>query len=148
MLDVRARTTTELRRRLARRGHASADIDRTIERLLAVGLLDDAAYAAQFTRVKLAGGGAAPARVRQDLVQRGLDRGTAAAAVRRVITEDGVDMASVLDDLACRRARTLARFDDATRRRRLYAYLARRGFEPEDIRHALERALASEGQGE
>jgi SOS response regulatory protein OraA/RecX len=32
----------------------------------------------------------------------------------------------------------LAKLDDFTRRRRLYAFLARRGFNPDEIREALD----------
>jgi regulatory protein len=141
MLDVRSRTTKEMRQRLARRGYDAAAIDGAVERLLAVGLLDDVAYARQYTRGRLAAGEAAPSRVQHDLVRRGLERETAVAVVRDVMAEEQVDLTVVLDDLVRRRARTLARFDDATRRRRLYAYLARRGFETEAIRGALARVL-------
>ena len=33
--------------------------------------------------------------------------------------------------------KSLARFDDFTRRRRLYAFLARRGFDPDEIRSVM-----------
>jgi len=144
MLDVRARTTTELRQRLARRGYEATEIDNTIERLLAVGLLDDTAYARQFTRARLGAGRAAPSRVHYDLLRRGVDRRTASAAVQDVLAEGSVDTTAILDDLVRRRAGTLARLDDATRRRRLHAYLARRGFDSDDIRGALARVLAGE----
>jgi regulatory protein len=50
LLEAKARTTSELRQRLARRGYAPADVDRAVGRLLGVGLLDDVAYAEQFVR--------------------------------------------------------------------------------------------------
>ena len=141
MLERRARTASELRRGLARAGHASVEIDATVDRLGAAGLLDDVAYANHFARTRLAAGRTAPARVREDLVRRGVDRRTAAAAVETVVAEDEVDLAAILDEVASRRAASMARYDDATRRRRLYSYLARRGYESEAIRGALERVL-------
>ncbi len=142
MLERRSRTAAELRQRLGRRGHAPAAVDATIARLATVGLLDDEAYARQFARTRLAAGRAAPSRLERELVRRGLDRQTAAAALQDVLTEDAVDVAAILDEAVRRRMAMLAKLDAATRRRRLFAYLARRGFDAADIRSAIERALA------
>jgi regulatory protein len=141
LLDVRARTTRELSQRLGRRGYSTDDIARVIERLTAAGLLDDAAYGRQFTRGKLARGTAAPARIQFDLVRRGLDRGAAASAVQNILAEEAIDIPTVLEDLARRRARTMGKLDATTRRRRLFAYLARRGFDGEAIAVALDRLV-------
>jgi SOS response regulatory protein OraA/RecX len=43
--------------------------------------------------------------------------------------------------VARKRAISLARFDRPTQRRRLYAYLARRGYSADDIRRAVKAAL-------
>jgi regulatory protein len=138
MLDVRGRTVADMRRRLARHGHRSESIEATIVRLLRAGLLDDAGYARQFARTRLTAGRTAPSRVRLDLMRRGVDRATAADAVQDVLSEDTVDVAAILDDLVRNRAALLADLDERTRRRRLYGYLARRGFDADDIRKALE----------
>lgn len=143
MLERRSRTTAELRQRLARRGHPSAAIDAAILRLANVGLLDNGAYARQFARTRLAAGRTAPSRVQRELTRRGVDRQTAAAALQDVVTEDAVDVAAILDDAVRRRAATLAKLDATTRRRRLYAYLARRGFNADDIQRALTRLAAA-----
>ena len=134
----------ELRQRLARHRHPPAAIEATIQRLLNVGLLDDGAYARQFGRSRLAAGRTAPARVERELVQRGVDRQTAAAALQDVLTEDAVDVETLLDETLRHRAKALAKLDTGTRRRRLYAYLARRGFNPDEIRRALERLGAAD----
>ena len=139
LLDVRARTTRELTQRLARRGYTADDIAPVIDRLTAARLLDDAAYGRQFTRSKLSRGAAAPARIEYDLVRRGLDRQAAAAAVQDILAEEAIDIPTVLEDLVRRRARTLGRLDATTRRRRLFAYLARRGFDSGAIAIALDR---------
>ncbi len=114
-----------------------------ILRLVNVGLLDDGAYARQFARTRLAAGRTAPSRIQRELTRRGVDRQTATAALQDVVTEDAVDVAAILDDAVRRRAATLAKLDAATRRRRLYAYLARRGFDADDIQRALTRLAAA-----
>ncbi len=137
MLDVRARTLTDVRRRLARRGHRPDTIEAAVGRLMSAGLLDDDAYARQFARSRLTAGRTAPSRVRLDLMRRGVDRATAAAAVQDVLSEETVDVAAILEGLVRNRAALLADLDEHTRRRRLYSYLARRGFDADDIRRAL-----------
>jgi regulatory protein len=139
MLERSSRTTAELRQRLARRRHPAPAIEATIGRLVDVGLLNDDAYGRQFARTRLAAGRTAPARVERELMRRGIDRQTAAAALQEVLSEDAIDVVAILDDTVRRRATTLAKLDASTRRRRLYAYLARRGFDPDEIRRALER---------
>jgi regulatory protein len=139
MLDRRSRTVSELRQRLARHRHAPSAIEATLQRLVNVGLLDDDAYARQFVRSRLAAGRTAPARVQRELVHRGVDRQTAETALQDVVTEDAVEVETIIDDAVRRRAPSLAKLDAGTRRRRLYAYLARRGFNPDEIRRALER---------
>lgn len=139
MLDARPRSVADMRRRLARRGHRTDTIDATIGRLVSAGLLDDDAYARQFARTRLTAGRTAPSRVRLDLMRRGIDRTTAAAAVRDVLSEETVDVAAILDDLVRNRAALLADLDERSRRRRLYGYLVRRGFDADEIRRALAR---------
>ncbi|MFI5250031.1 MAG: regulatory protein RecX [Gemmatimonadales bacterium] len=141
LLAARGYATADLRRRLTRSGFAAADIEAVVGRLTAAGLLDDAAYARQLTRSKLLDGGAASRRVRRELAARGVGRPVADAAIAEVMADEAVDESHMAEQLACRRAITLARFDRATQRRRLYAYLARRGYDADDIRRAVKAAL-------
>jgi regulatory protein len=141
MLAGRGYATADLRRRLARHGLSAGDVDAVVSRLTAAGLLDDAKYARQLTRSKLLDGGAASRRVRQELAVRGVGRGVAEAAIAEVMADEAVDESHLAEQVACRRAIALARFDRPTRRRRLYAYLARRGYNADDIRRAVKVAL-------
>jgi regulatory protein len=141
MLAARGFATAELRRRLVRGGFAATDIEAVVVRLTAAGLLDDAAYARQLTRSKLLDGGAASRRVRRELAVRGVGRPVADAAIAEVMAGENLDETHLAEQLACRRAIALARFDRTTQRRRLYAYLARRGYDADDIRRAIKVAL-------
>jgi regulatory protein len=50
-----------------------------------------------------------------------------------------VDEAAIIERVAEKKARSLAKLDPGLRRRRLYAFLARRGFDADDIRRAVDR---------
>lgn len=142
MLAFRGRASRELRLALIRKGEAEADVDFTIERLLTLGLLDDAAYARQFAHAKITGPGYSRRRLLSELARRGVAREVADAAITEVLLSDDVDADSVLERVAARKFRTLEALDERTRRRRLYEFLARRGYESDDIRRVMERLLA------
>lgn len=140
LLAARGRSARELRRRLLQKGEEAAHVDAAIERLLALGLLDDREYALQASRSKLAAG-ISRRRVRDELARRGVDRELAAEAVEEVAREDEVDERDAAIAAARKRVSALHGLASITRRRRLYAYLARRGYAPDDIRAAMEAAL-------
>jgi regulatory protein len=137
LLEARARGVEELRRLLVRKGEPPADVDDAIERLRASGLLDDASFARQLTRSKALGAGLSRRRIQQELTRRGVARDIGAEAIDDVFADEGVDEAATLERVARKKLRTLARLDPEARRRRLYAFLARRGFEADEIARVL-----------
>jgi regulatory protein len=145
MLEVRARGETELRRLLLKKGEPETDVDAVIERLRASGLLDDADFARQFTRSKAMGAGHSRRRIRQELSKRGIAPDTSAEAIETVFDEEGVDEGAAIERVARKKLRMLAEVDTATRRRRLYAFLARRGYDHDDIQRTV-RVLLADGE--
>jgi regulatory protein len=137
MLEARSRGVLELRRLLLRKGEPESDVDAAIERLRANGLLDDANFARQLTRSKALGAGQSRRRIAQELGRRGVDRSTAAEAIDAVFDDEEIDEAASIERVARKKLRMLGGVDDATRRRRLYAHLARRGFDVDDINRVL-----------
>lgn len=137
MLAFRARSAAELRRQLLRKGEPAADVEAAIARLLEQRLLNDEDFARQFTRLKLSGGGASRLRIIQELGRKGIGRPLAEEAIDAVRDDDGLDASESIHRVATKKWRTLAKLDDGTARRRLYAFLARRGFNPEEIRGAM-----------
>lgn len=141
MLAFQARSARDLRRRLVQKGEDPAHVDAAIERLVANGLLDDASFARQFARSRVAGQGASKRRLQQDLFKRGVGREVADEAIAEVLSDEGVDEGEVVERVARKKARSLAKLDAPTRRRRLYSFLARRGYEADAIRRAMAAVL-------
>ena len=137
MLALRARSSAELRRQLQRKGEPPENIAIAIERLVAAGFLDDAAFARQFTRSKALGAGLSRRRLQRELGRRGVARDVGDSAIDEVFEEEELDDASSIERVARKKLKTLAKLDAPTRRRRLYAFLARRGFDTEDIATVL-----------
>lgn len=141
LLAFRARATREMRQALLRKGEAEADVDSAIEKLLAMGLLDDAAYARQYALAKITGPGFSRRRLQAELARRGVARDVADAAIAGVLADDQVDAVAVLERVAAKKLRTLDGLELRTRRRRLYEFLARRGYDADEIRVVMERLL-------
>ena len=149
LLSFRARSSRELGRRLTEKGGSRERAERVIQRLRDVGLVNDADFARQLTRSKLSAG-ASRRRVQQELFKRGVDRQVADEAVAQVVEDDGLEDSVSIERVACKKWRTLASLDGPTRRRRLYAFLARRGYNADDVSRVvrdLDRAAGVEADG-
>lgn len=144
MLEARARSVADLRRGLIRKGEPEADVDAAIERLRAAGLLDDANFARQLARSKALNAGHSRRRIGQELAKRGVARSVADDAIADVFEDEAVDEAAAIERVAAKKLRTLHGEDAQARRRRLYAFLARRGYAHDDIQRVLARLLADD----
>jgi regulatory protein len=138
-LERRNFSVVELRRRLRKKGHTPEAIEFAIGRALSTRLLDDRAFAQRYVESRSARG-RGPSRLRRDLTVLGVDR----AHIDAALTAHWPDPDSALDlalDLARRRARQLAALPRDVQRRRLLAYLERRGFSGHRISDLVARVL-------
>lgn len=138
----RGQSRAEVAALLARRELPSDVIEAELDRLSAVGLIDDEALARDLvdrlrSRKKLGA-----SALRAELQRRRLDRDTIEAALASEADEDTDTM---LDELARDRARRLGGLDRATAERRLIDYLARKGHSGSTAREAARRALDGDG---
>lgn len=146
LLNYRARSTAEVRQRLAGRGYDPAQVEAAIARLQSVGLLDDGAFARTWVENRQAlhprGRSALAAELRQ--------KGVAAEIIAAVLDEAAqqTDEAAQALDLARGRAPALRGLDRPAFFRRLRGFLARRGFSPDVVLRAVRQAWAeTAGEG-
>lgn len=144
MLASRARAATELRRQLVRKQEPPDIVDLAIARLSEAGFLDDASFARQYARSKALGAGMSRRRLRQELGRRGVAGEVSDDAIEDVFTEEEIDEEALVERAARKKLRTLAKLDLETRRRRLYAYLARRGYDADDIARVVRELVGRE----
>jgi regulatory protein len=151
LLAHRARAEGELRQRLERRGFAPDVVERCIEDLKAAGLIDDAEFAGAFARdrVKLRPRGAR--LLVQELRAKGIDPEIAGEAVTEALAHVETTELDLAREAARRWARRHEPRGGATNapppdrnvlRRKLYGYLARRGFPHEEIRTITDEVVA------
>ena len=145
-LSYRSRTCTEVRRYLGKHGlgrHADAAIARCVE----LGYLDDDVYSQAFVRERMRLKPRGRPRLVSELLTRGVDRDTAERAVEAALAEEGVTEEALMRDVALRRIRALRRLDLPAARRRLAAFLGRRGFQSGAIRDLVRELLPDEPDG-
>lgn len=141
LLTGRPYTARNLKRKLVQKGFATTEVDATIERLLANGLLDDSRYAAQFARGRLLGPGSSRRRIRQQLFQRGIPGDVADTAIESVIADETVDLAAVIEKDARKKLASLSGLEPLIIRRRLYSHLARRGYDDDEINAVMTKVM-------
>lgn len=126
-----------MRRKLLQKEVPAAEADGVIERLVTAGLLDDAAYALAYSRSKLVGHGASARRVGQDLARKGVSAAVAADAIAQIVEEEEVDTSAVVERIARKKLASMGDLDPVVLRRRLFSFLARRGYEIDEIRSVM-----------
>jgi regulatory protein len=144
LLTVRDRTERELRGRLARKGYVAAEADAAMERVRALGYLDDARFAKGRAEGLLSRGRLGPRAVQARLSASGIDRPAAQAAVARAMEgRDELDLARV----ALQRKHPLVdASSDPKLRARAMRFLLGRGFSAGIIARVL-RVEVEEDQG-
>jgi regulatory protein len=138
-LEIRAYARGDLARRLQRKGHPRGAVEAALARAGELGLLDDAAFARSYVETRAARG-RGPSRLTRDLLAMGVER----SLIDRALVEqwpEGSDRSAVPLGLARKRAAQLGPLPRNTKRRRLIAYLARRGFTGREITEMVERVI-------
>ena len=150
LLSARARTVRELRERLLKKGLRSSDVSECVQWLLDRNLLDDAAFARSFTRDRIRFSPRAPFLIKREITTKGVGSSLAAEMVDAVLQEEGLSA----DDLSSKAAESWIRKQSSSTRkellgdrftparekasRRLYGFLARRGFAGDAARRGME----------
>ena len=141
LLSVKSRSARELAAALRKRGASRDECAAAIERLQELRLVDDASYARYVARSRMAGGAMSKRRVQQELARRGVAPEVAREALGEVAAEVGLDEYEGALAVAQKRMRSLGREDGATVRRRLYGFLARRGYESSVVSRVMAAVL-------
>ncbi len=131
IIGSRALSKQELTRRLVKKGNEASDAQAAADWLEDIGAVNDADYAASLAR-HYGGRGYGPARVREELRRRGVDRALWDAAL-----EEMPEAAEALDKLIRKICR--GELSDPREKKRVSDALLRRGFGWSDVRAAMGR---------
>ncbi len=131
IIGSRALSKKELTRRLVRKGAEEADAEAAADWLEEIGAVNDAGYAASVVR-HYGGKGYGPARIREELRRRGVDRELWDEALKEL-----PDQQEILDELIQKKCR--GDLSDRKELKRVSDSLLRRGFGWGEVKDALRR---------
>lgn len=134
-LTAKDRTVSEMQTYLDGKEFGEADVDAAIERLKALGLLDDARYAMRFVETRLASKPVSKRHLWEQLKSHGLDDDLINAALDTVEADDEADNAKKVAEKYWRQMQALPIED---RRERVFKRLLSRGFSYDVSRKALQ----------
>jgi regulatory protein len=140
LLARRELTASELRERLLRKELSPDDIDAAIARLRADGTINDRRAATAIARTQALVNARGRLRIERDLRARGVDAGTARAALDDVFAE--LSEPELIERALRKRLRS-GRIKDEAQFRRLYAYLIRLGYPREAVMGLLKKHLGA-----
>ena len=143
-LTRRGMSIAEMTRLLEAREIDPDDVEAEIERLEGVGLLDDQALADNLVRTLQDRKGLGRSAISAELRRRKVDQGAIDEALDSIDTDD--ELARAIE-VATKRAGQLSSYDAATAKRRLGAYLQRRGYSGSVLSAAMNAALAPRASG-
>ena len=155
-LEARARSETEVRRRLTSAGYRPELVDGAVTRLTELGILDDEAVARAWEESRDRARPRGERALRRELALKGVEREVTDEVLedrRGAAGDEGTDVdLDAARRLLARNARALGRVaDPRVRRQRAYALLARNGFDPDVCHEAsvelMNESLADDGTG-
>jgi len=145
LLTARARSRAELIDKMAKRGYPDEVAETVLDRLVAVGLVDDEDFAAQWVRSRQTYSGKGKRALAAELRTKGVDAEVIAAALGGIDAGAERVRAEQLVERKLRRE-VLADGDDAKVMRRLVGMLARRGYNQSMAVAVVTDALSAERQ--
>ncbi|MCX6017800.1 MAG: RecX family transcriptional regulator [Chloroflexi bacterium] len=133
LIAFRPRSVREVRQRLQRADVDAATIERVVEQLRSAGLLDDEAFSKAWVESRLRAAPRGRRMIAWELRRKGVADSEIEAALEGVNDEDAATEA------ARRRWPKLASLPPRDRKRKLFEFLARSGFEYSAMEEALRR---------
>ncbi|MGO4534002.1 regulatory protein RecX [Leifsonia sp. 2MCAF36] len=147
------KTTGVAIRQLARRGMSRWELEQLLnkreidpevyapelDRLEAMGVIDDASLATSLAFTQHSRKGLGRTAIEQELKRRHIDPLLIETALSDIGDDDELERAT---ELAVKRMGQLSSYDDETARRRLHGFLSRKGYASDVVRKAMDAAFA------
>jgi regulatory protein len=145
-LGNRQRTEREIWTYLKKKEYEDTVIDDCIKRLEAQRYVDDIRLSRTLSEERLKLQGKGKQWIRQELLHKGVDKGIVQETIASIDAADELESATVL---ARKRWKTLSGQEDQLgAKRKLYGFLARRGFSSSAVQQAVKEATAGSGNVE
>lgn len=148
LLAIRGRSVSEITEKLLKRGFSQEEVEEVLQNLLKKNYLNDQAFASDWARGRLVRAPVGRIRIAYELKAKGVDEEEINKALTEVYAE--VDEQRLASLAVLRRLPLIQHLPREAKRRRLFAYLRRRGFSSPVIftvltEHLGTASLAGEG---
>lgn len=140
-IDFQPRTSAEVRRKLTRAGYEEDVIEKVIADLERAELLDDSRFSAEWVESRSRRKGLGKVRLAAELRQKGVEKAMVDEAVAEIDPESELRIAISL----ARKRVSPGDSSDPAVKRKLAAYLQRRGYNWEIIQQVFGELFANEG---
>ena len=135
LISIRPRSAAELKERFKREGYFDETIDESLDYLLKNGYLNDALFAEKFARSKLQEKDIGESSLRYELHKKGISKSIIESIIKKIYGETPeLDIALKAGK---KKLRTIRTADDIAKKRKLYQFLAQRGFSADVIRQVI-----------
>jgi regulatory protein len=142
-LSERAHSRSDLARALAKKQVPDGVAEATLAKFEAAGLIDDEDFARSWVQARQRGKGLSSRALADELRRKGVDDEISKEVLSELDPEVETEAAH---RLVQSRLRSMARFDDATKTRRLVGMLARKGYAPGLAFDVVRQELGAEKQ--
>ncbi|MDP8216420.1 MAG: regulatory protein RecX [Candidatus Kaelpia imicola] len=140
LLKYRPRSEEEIKERLSLRGYDSENIKEVVRRLKQCGLINDLKFAKYWMEYRLLYSSRSKFYTVFELKRKGVSGDIIESILRDF---EAVDEKDIVFRLAEKKVKSMSKIKDRlTKRRRLYAYLGRRGFGSSISREAINSVLS------
>lgn len=138
-LSYRIRSTAEIKDKLKSKKISSSTIEKTIVHLGKIGLINDEEFAKQLVLSKMGKKPAGKNVIKQKLFQKGVPKEIADNAIEELYTPD--KEGELIADVYNKYVKKIADMDLFQKRRKLFEYLLRKGFNADTINEFLNERL-------
>ena len=135
LLKIRSRSENEIRERLKQKHISSATIDHTVVVLKNTRLIDDQQFTKDWIQARL-NRPFGLRRIHVELIKKGINKEIIKEEFAQIKTY--YQESEIVETLAKRRAARYANIDRQKRKKRVFDYLARRGFSLDAIQKAIQ----------
>ncbi len=146
LLTYRERSRKEVREKLAGKKYSPETVSAVIAKLERLDLLDDEKFSRLWVNSRINFKPRAAWLISRELKQKGIDKETARRVLGELLPPERERDAA--RQLAANRVRRYRGQPLETVKRKLFAFLARRGFSSETIRECLQELISKEDDGE
>ena len=133
LLSIRPRSEKELRGKLREKGFGHDVIQEAVSLLKESKIIDDAKFAELFVESRMRTNPKGKTLLKKELIQKGIE----ASIIEKVLGEESKDEDSLVRELARKKMETLKKEPKEKIRRKLFSYLAQRGFDFEIINEII-----------